>query len=161
MRAPALSLPDDKATFNRLHPIPFTVTIPADQIDKKLPAKLMLEAEGHLAWAVRGAIERNKSGLGKPLEVDAAANEWHSEMDQFGQFIVELCITGDGVKPSGAALYAAYVSWSKAAGEHPVTIKTFGMRVSNRLQKKHSEHGVVYLGIGIRPHYEILTPDGC
>jgi putative DNA primase/helicase len=160
-RKPIIGDPDDKATFNRLHPIPFTVTIPADQIDKGLPAKLMLEAEGILAWAVRGAVEWHKSGLGKPDEVYAAANEWRSEMDQVGQFIAQRCVTGDGVQTSGAALYAAYEGWSKAVGEYPITIKAFGIKVSNRFQKKHSESGVMYLGIGIRPLEEILTPDGC
>ena len=54
-RKPTIRDVDDKATFNRLHPIPFTVTIAKDQIDKELPGKLLGEAEGILAWAVEGA----------------------------------------------------------------------------------------------------------
>src|SRR6202007_2512621 len=39
-RKPTIRDADDAATFNRLHPIPFTVRIPKDRIDKNLPAKL-------------------------------------------------------------------------------------------------------------------------
>ncbi len=53
---PVIRAADDQATFNRLHPIPFTVTIPAEEIDKSLPRKLLAEAEGILAWAVAGAM---------------------------------------------------------------------------------------------------------
>ena len=52
---PTIRAADDQATFNRLHPIPFTVTIPKSEIDKSLPRKLLAEAEGILAWAVEGA----------------------------------------------------------------------------------------------------------
>lgn len=54
-RKPAIRDADDRATFNRLHPIPFIVRIPTDRIDKTLPQKLLVEAEGILAWLVAGA----------------------------------------------------------------------------------------------------------
>jgi putative DNA primase/helicase len=44
-RKPTIRDVDDKATYNRLHPIPFTVTIPKEQINKELPGKLLSEAE--------------------------------------------------------------------------------------------------------------------
>jgi len=54
-RKPTIRDADDQATFNRLHPIPFTMKIPKDQIDRSLPLRLLGEAEGILAWAVAGA----------------------------------------------------------------------------------------------------------
>jgi putative DNA primase/helicase len=54
-RKPTIRDADDKATFNRLHPIPFIVRVPREHIDRNLPAKLLREAEGILAWAVQGA----------------------------------------------------------------------------------------------------------
>jgi Protein of unknown function (DUF4238) len=93
-RKPTIRDVDDKATFNRLHPIPFTVTIPKDQIDKELPDKLLTEAEGILAWAVEGARLWYAEGLAKPAEVEAAKDRWREDMDQLGRFIDERCVAG-------------------------------------------------------------------
>src|ERR1700730_17132152 len=80
-RKPTIRDVDDKATFNRLHPIPFTVTIPKDQIDKDLLDKLLTEAEGILAWAMEGARLWYAEGLAKPAEVEAAKDQWREGMD--------------------------------------------------------------------------------
>jgi hypothetical protein len=61
----------DDAIWNRLHLIPFTVTIPKEKIDRALPGKLLAEAEGILAWAVKGARLWLEHGLAKPPEVEA------------------------------------------------------------------------------------------
>jgi putative DNA primase/helicase len=150
-RKPSIRDSDDKATFNRLHPIPFGVSIPAAEIDKELPAKLLSEGEGILAWAVQGAVEWHRSGLGKPVEVESAKDEWRSEMDHIGRYIEERCVTGDGVRVLNSALYADYRRWAEADGEHAVTATSFGTKVAARgYLKKTSNRGGVYLGIGIR-----------
>lgn len=46
---------DGAAIWNRLHLIPFTVSIPKDQQDPSLHSKLLAEAEGILAFIVEGA----------------------------------------------------------------------------------------------------------
>jgi putative DNA primase/helicase len=95
---PVIRAVDDQATFNRLHPIPFTVTIPGEEIDKSLPRKLLAEAEGVLAWAVEGAIEWRLNSLGKPSEVRSANDEWKSENDQLGHFIEDCCAVGRSLR---------------------------------------------------------------
>jgi putative DNA primase/helicase len=47
----------DNAIWNRIKLIPFTVSIPKDQQDRELPAKLRTELTGILTWAVRGHSE--------------------------------------------------------------------------------------------------------
>jgi putative DNA primase/helicase len=47
-RKPNIRDADDTATFNRLHPIPFTIRICKSQMDRDLLAKLLAEAEGIL-----------------------------------------------------------------------------------------------------------------
>ncbi len=149
-RKPTIRDTDDKATFNRLHPIPFIVTIPKDQIDRDLPAKLHGEAEGILAWAVQGAIRWHTSGLHRPPEVQAANDEWRAEMDQIGRFLEERCMIADGVRTFGASLYGEYKRWAEAGGEHPISANAFGIRVAARFEKKRTDRGTVYLGVGIR-----------
>jgi putative DNA primase/helicase len=151
-RKPTIRDVDDKATFNRLHPIPFTVAIPKDQIDKELPAKLLTEAEGILAWAVEGARLWYAEGLAKPAEVEAAKDRWREDMDQLGRFIAERCIAGDGFRVNGGALYADYKQWATDGGERsPLTSTAFGTKLADRgFTKIHSERGAVYLRVGLR-----------
>ncbi|HXJ38426.1 MAG TPA: phage/plasmid primase, P4 family [Bryobacteraceae bacterium] len=149
-RKPTIRDADDTATFNRLHPIPFTVRIPKEEIDRELPAKLLTEAEGILAWAVAGARLWHESGLKKPAEVEIAKNEWRSEADQVGRFIEERCVTGEGFRVFAAALYSDYKQWAESGGEKLITGTAFGRKMADRYQKKEESRGNVYQGIGLR-----------
>jgi P4 family phage/plasmid primase-like protien len=77
----------DDAIWNRLHLIPFDVTIPKDKIDRTLPEKLYAEATGILAWAVKGAKLWLEQGLAKPKEVETAASKYREEQDRIRHFI--------------------------------------------------------------------------
>jgi putative DNA primase/helicase len=142
----------DQAIWNRLHLIPFDVTIPAEEIDRDLLAKLRAEAEGILAWAVAGAVQWYHHGLSKPEAVDSAGRQWRTDMDHLGRFIEECCITGDFAQGKARALYSAYRKWAEDAGEHAVAEIDFSKALVERgYSKKHTKTGKVYSGIGIRP----------
>lgn len=155
-RKPEITDADDKATFNRLHPIPFTVTIPDDQIDKELPKKLLEEREGIAAWGVHAARLWYESGLQKPAEIEEAKAQWHAENDQIGRFIEERCVLKVGLEAPGGALYKAYKQWVEESGEKKVlSSNAFGTKLITRFEKKHTDRGARYFGIAL------LTPDGC
>jgi putative DNA primase/helicase len=148
---PTIRAADDQATFNRLHPIPFTVTIPPEEIDKSLPRKLLAEAEGILAWAVEGAMLWRQHGLGKPPEVVAANDDWRAENDQLGRFIEECCVVADSFSGKARQLYECYRTWAEGAGENAITETLFGRRLKDRgFAKEHRRHGTVYAGIALR-----------
>lgn len=81
----------DKAIWSRLKLIPFTVTIPDDEIDADLPDKLKAEASGVLAWAVRGRLGWQKEGFCEPEEVQKSVENWKSEDDPFKEFFEDEC----------------------------------------------------------------------
>jgi putative DNA primase/helicase len=148
---PTIRAADDQATFNRLHPIPFTVTIPPEEIDKSLPRKLLAEAEGILAWAVAGAKLWRQQGLGKPPEVAAANDDWRAENDQLGRFIEECCVVADSFSGKARQLYECYRAWAEGAGENAITETLFGRRLRDRgFAKEHRRHGTVYASIALR-----------
>jgi putative DNA primase/helicase len=148
---PVIRAADDQATFNRLHPIPFTVTISSEEIDKSLPRKLLAEAEGILAWAVAGAVEWRRAGLGKPPEVSAANEDWKSENDQMGRFIEDCCVVNESLGGRARVLYTAYRSWAEDAGENAVSETMFGRRLKARgFSKVERRQGTVYTGIALR-----------
>jgi putative DNA primase/helicase len=150
-RKPTIRDPDDKATLNRLHPVPFTVSIPADRIDRELPAKLLREAEGILAWIVAGAKFWHERGLIKPPEVDAAKEAWRAEMDKLGTFIADCCVVRPEALIQASLLYGAYKDWAKGAGEKDLlTATTFGTKLTERgFEKQKKEKGSFYLGIEV------------
>jgi len=149
-KKPAIRDADDRATFNRLHPIPFTVKI--EKIDRDMPAKLLREAEGILAWAVAGAKLWHESGLNKPPEVEAARAQWRSEVDQLGRFIEDRCVVAENCRVQASTLYAQYKCWVEASGEKDImTSTTFGLKLPDRgYAKEDTKRGIFYLGIGLR-----------
>ena len=139
----------DNAIWNRLHPVPFDVTIPKADQDKELPGKLLAEAEGILEWAVVGARRWYEVGLGKPHDVERAGLAWRAESDQIGRFIQDVCVIGQFAQAKARHLYAAYKSWAEDGGEHPLPEKVFGERMAERHTRKKEATGNVYVGIGL------------
>lgn len=118
-----------------------------------MPAKLLGEATGILAWLVEGAKQWFEWGLQRPAEVDAARNQWRAEMDQIGRFVGERCIMADSVECQASVLYAAYKSWADDSGDrHVMNSMSFGTKLSERdgITKNHARLGTIYSGIGLR-----------
>ena len=84
----------DEAMRRRLHMIPFTVTIPPAKRDRRLPDRLLAERDGILAWALRGCLEWQETGLRPPEAVMAATEDYFEAEDALGRWIEERCETG-------------------------------------------------------------------
>jgi putative DNA primase/helicase len=147
----------DNAIWNRLHPVPFDVTIAKAEQNKELPAKLAAETEGILAWAVAGAGRWYAEGLGKPSDVQQAGDAWRAQSDQIGRFIAEACMVGKFAQARGRQVYQAYRKWAEEAGEHPATETAFGLRIIEQFEKRHTKAGTVYQGVALRAE---VTGDG-
>lgn len=141
----------DHAIWRRLRLVPFTVTIPEENQDKRLPAKLRAELPGILAWAVRGHVEWLEHGLGEPNEVRAATNEYRSEMDVLGEFIEDRCKVDPDAKVVVGDLYEAYEVWCAKNGEDPLPTNLFGRKLTERGIAPMKSNGVRYrVGIDLK-----------
>lgn len=144
----------DAAIWDRLITIPFDIVIPDDEKDPELMDKLLLEAEGVLAWAVRGAIRWYANGrrLPRPEEVREAGNAYREEMDTVGRFLTECCERGPSFKVGSMELYKRYQRWAEAAGERLMAHRVFSGRLKGRagIEDQHTETGTVFHGIRIR-----------
>lgn len=126
----------DNGIWRRLKLIPFEVTIPEAERDKDLPKKLKAELPGIFAWAVEGCLKWQKEGLKPPKEVDAATQEYRSEMDILQEFLSE-CIeeSNDDFVKSGD-LYKVYEIWCEQNGEYKFSSTKFALKLKERGIKK-------------------------
>jgi len=83
----------DEAIWNRLKCIPFDVRIEDTdpEYNPNLIDKLVTEAPGILAWAVRGCIAWQTEGLGVPPEIRQAVLDWREHDDPLKEFLEDCC----------------------------------------------------------------------
>lgn len=122
----------DEAIWRRIHLIPFTVTVPKEERDKKLPEKLRAEWPGILAWAVKGCLAWQREGLGMPDAVAQATAAYRNEMDLLGAFLRDRCAVAEDEAVGASSLYANYRTWCEDGGEKPGSHIQFGARLAER-----------------------------
>lgn len=122
----------DLAIWRRIRLIPFTVTIPSSERDRKLPLKLRSELPAILAWAVRGCQAWQRSGLAPPAEVIAATNAYRHAEDRFASFLAECCVTGEQHRVEFARLYLAFREWAERNREFVMSATAFGCALMER-----------------------------
>lgn len=122
----------DDGIWRRIRLIPFSVQIPDEEVDPELPRKLLREAPGILAWAVRGCLEWQEDGLKDTAVVTAATAEYRAEMDELAGFLDEKCEVGDDLKVRMPDLYAAYAAWCKTTGSYQCDQRKLGRVLTER-----------------------------
>jgi putative DNA primase/helicase len=154
----------EKAIWHRLKLIPFTVTIPPEDIDKTLLGKLKAEGEGILAWMVEGCRLWIRDGLGDPPEVSEASSAWQAESDRFKQFLQEQCVLAPDAWAPVASVWPAYLDWCALNREVPQMTKT---EFDSRLEEQGCKRGVrdsgsvrAWIGIRLRGSAEGSADDG-
>jgi putative DNA primase/helicase len=118
---------DDAAVWRRLRVVPFDVVIPEDEQDQELDARLQLEADGILAWAVAGYRDYLTRGLDAPATVRNATDTYHHNSDAVARFIAEECVTSSPVlKATTGQLHDVWEQWRVLDGAEPMSRKAFG-----------------------------------
>lgn len=98
----------DPAIKRRLLLIPFNVTIPEAEQDRKLITKLRAEWPAILASMIRGCVEWQRTGLNPPLAVLAATRDYIEQEDVIGQWVDEWCERDATAFSTTTELHAAY-----------------------------------------------------
>lgn len=122
----------DHAIWRRIRLIPFVVTIPDNERDRDLPAKLEAELPGILAWAVEGCRQWLALGEQPPPAVLQATEQYRRDMDALANWIEDHCEVRPGARATSKDLYGDYVSYCENAGEEPLKQRTFGQRLTER-----------------------------
>ncbi|MEV4939609.1 phage/plasmid primase, P4 family [Streptomyces zaomyceticus] len=109
-------LSQDVGVWRRVKLIPFEAEFRGDKVDKSLPATLRDEAEGILAWAVRGAMEWYATGLQEPGSVSEATQDYRESEDRLAEFIAARLVVEPDVRVQPMAIRRAYAEWAEDAG---------------------------------------------
>ena len=141
----------DEAIRRRFHPIPFAVTIPAEERDGELTEKLKAEWPGILAWLIDGCLEWHTEGLRPPQAVLEATDAYLTAEDSITSWLDERCERKSGAWASLASLFGSWAPWAIAAGEPTGTQKRFGDALENRGFARHKRNsGQGFFGLRLR-----------
>ncbi|WP_329168360.1 phage/plasmid primase, P4 family [Streptomyces sp. NBC_01267] len=108
-------LSQDEGTWRRVKLVPFNATFKGANKDTSLPEKLRAEAEGILAWAVRGSVEWFASGLGEPSTIQTATSEYREGEDRLAEFIEARLVREKGARVASTPVRRAYAEWAEDA----------------------------------------------
>lgn len=143
----------DLGIWRRIALVPFEVTFEGDRQDRQLPEKLVAEAPGILAWAVRGCLGWRKDGLRVPERVKAATHQYRTAQDHVGRFLTDCCAVAGDARVSAADLRAVYEEWCKQEGEQAWSQKAVGAELKDRGFSNHQVGTArvrTWLGVGLR-----------
>ena len=142
---------DDRGIWRRIRLIPFSQVFEGDRCDQQLGTKLLVEREGILRWIIDGFKEWKRHGLGRAGLVDAATEEYRSEMDNLGEFMAECCVINPKCQVNSGLLHTEFKRWTEARGEWSMTQTMLSLRLKERgIMKRHSKHGTKLIGIGLK-----------
>jgi putative DNA primase/helicase len=115
-----------------------TIRIPEAERDQNLSAKLKGEWPGILAWAVRGCLKWQRSGLGMPGAVERATSGWQKEMDHLKRFVLDQLVVAPGSKIPAGELFSLYQNWCSQQGEQSLTSQGFKAKLQEALDVTHT-----------------------
>lgn len=122
----------DHGIWRRVKLIPFDVTIPEHEKDRKLNEKLRAELSGVLRWMVEGCLEWQRDGLGEPAEVSERTGEYRQDSDPLRGFLEDRCELGPEQWTETSRLQSAYNTWAFNAHEEQLEWKAVTKRLKER-----------------------------
>src|SRR5690554_4153989 len=146
-------LGQDDGLWRRVKMIPFRKRFEPHERDYELTEKLRAEAEGILAWAVRGAVEWYRNGLQDPEVVRNATREYREISDALAGFLPGVLEKTGNPEDLvlGHAAFNAYLDWCEAENLHPRerwTRRTFFAALEERgIDRVKTKRGQALLGV--------------
>jgi putative DNA primase/helicase len=142
----------DEGLWRRVKLIPWERYFAPHERDHRLGDVLLSEAEGILAWAVRGAMEWFASGLGDPDVIQSSTKEYRETSDALAGFIPGVFVyDAEAGRVDGKLLFDAYLSWADEENLPQREVWTrrtfFGALEERGLTKRKTNKGIAFDGV--------------
>jgi putative DNA primase/helicase len=148
----------DRATWRRIIPVPFSVTIPPHARDLRIQQKLRFELPGILNWAIDGC----RMWQGQRLDpnavpcVEMLRVEYHEEEDHVTAALNALCEFSSTYWIYATDLYRVYRKHVLSTGGSPLTPNMLGRRLKLRFKSGHTRDGRLWHGLRLRD--DVVVP---
>jgi putative DNA primase/helicase len=141
----------DDGLWRRVKMIPFKRFFAPHERDHDLDKKLLAEAQGIAAWAVRGAQAWFREGLADPVTITKATEEYRESSDVLAGFFPGVLVAEEGARVPGADAYIAYKDWCEAEGlpsKEIWTRRAFYTGMEERqIQRVRTSKGMTLVGV--------------
>lgn len=141
----------DEGLWRRVKLIPWERYFRPEERDHRLGERLLAEAPGILAWAVRGAGEWYRRGLEDPAVIRNSTREYRETSDALAGFLPGAWVFDETSTVEGGTLFSAYLDWAdeeNLPGRERWTRRTFFGALEERgLVKKKTNRGVAFHGV--------------
>jgi putative DNA primase/helicase len=138
--------------WRRVRVVPWLQQFMGGSDDKELKDRLKGEADGILAWLVRGCVDGWQAhGLITPDAIEAANSEYETESDTLAPFLDQRCTIGAKSRVGATQLYREYLDWAADADSRPLSQKAFAQWVRKQFKAEENHNLVTYIGLSVRP----------
>lgn len=143
---------NDYGIWRRWRMIPFGYRFSDEEKDPNFfENKLRPELEGILFWAITGYKMWKEEGMGVPLEISEAVEDYKLDMDQVGRFLEDKCEISEENECAGSELYQAYCDWCFNEGEsYKMSNNKFARDLKEKgFVNKKTNRGKKWLGVKV------------
>ena len=140
----------DEGIWRRMRLLKFERFFAPEERNQYLINELKEEAEGILAWIIRGSIEWYANGLQDPVEITSATANYRTTSDELAGFINMVVVEDSESSVNGNDLYLKYMDWAVDENIKAWSRTAFYNAVVERIngcQKSDYRKGVLMKGI--------------
>jgi phage/plasmid primase, P4 family, C-terminal domain len=140
----------DPAAWRRIRVVPFDVTVPPEERDPELGAKLEAEADAIMTWALEGWADYQVNGMPDAAAVTAATDRYRQDSDTVARFLAERCVRTPAGRTSLPDLYREFQSWAVDDGADVLARRQFSEQLEGHgFEKYRSKAGMAFRGVGL------------
>lgn len=160
----------DEGLWRRVKLVPFLRYFAPDERDYELTERLLSEAPGIIAWAVRGAVAWYSGGLADPAEITSATREYRQTSDALSGFYSEdpndtlaVLVASPGETMLGSDAFNDYLDWCESENlpqKERWTKRAFFSAMEERgAYKKRVAKGIALVNVARAQRPEVYDDD--
>lgn len=144
----------DPAAWRRIRVVPFDVTVPPEERDPELGAKLELDPDAVTTWALEGWADYQQNGMPEAEAVTAATDRYRQDSDTVARFLADdaVCVRSPAVHVTLAALFEAFQFWCQQEGTDSMTKRQFSEQVEGHgmVKRPGAKRATTFHGVALR-----------